>query len=413
MNNIKLVQCYHCYALVDHKRPSCPFLNEPQRCPRCGQFGHNSWECQNHTVCLHCNGPHPVTAPCCPVYREKLEEHKPKLLAELLTEANTPQNFPNKNNEDALNLLITSALTANGSFINFINSLFTASLNLGQLSNPVIAYPPYSLPLTYNSDWEASSQCLSRSTSSLDSSCISEEQQNSTAISHDSTCISHDPIPNLLTPTSDPPLDSDLSLESPSRLTGIALDDSPLALSLPPLEKAPNPNHSSSHTTLSPPQSCSQPEPSDITAEINHVYTLTNCGKIIKSKELSHKINPNPLQIDYLTSSLGYLWIISDLHFELRECAAFLVISDPVQNFLAHLRIDQIEKICFSKDITSWKDRLMIITDKRGKMHLVKFKQPENIQEISQNLSLFLEDIKSLYPDYRNLPLNVGIHLNY
>ena len=395
MNNIKLVQCYHCYALVDHKRPSCPLLNEPQRCPRCGQSGHNSWECQNRTVCLHCNGPHPVTAPCCPIYRQKLEEHKPKLLAELLTDLNTPQNAPNRNNEDALNLLITSALTANGSFINFINSLFTATLNLVQPNNPVIPYQPYSLPLTYNCDWEASSNCLSRSTSSLESASCFEEPINSTN-------ISRDPIPNLLTPTSDHPLES-------SPLPNVTLDDSPLSSSLPHLDS--NSIHSLPHTTLSQPQPCSQPESSDIKAEVNHVYTFTNCGKIIKSKKLADNLNPNPLQIDYEKSGTGDgdPCINSDLHFELRKRAAFLVISDQDHNFLAQLRIDQIERIYFCTEKYS-KDKLMIVIDERSKRHLVKFKQPKNIQTISKNLSLLLEDIKSLYLDYRNLPLKVNFN---
>ena len=115
---------------------------------------------------MHCNGPHPVTAPCCPLYKEKMEENMPKLLRELLSNVHTPQNVPNRN-DDALHLLTTAALTANGSIITFINTLFTASLESVQPNNLVIPYTPYSLPLTFNSDWEASSICLSRSTSSL------------------------------------------------------------------------------------------------------------------------------------------------------------------------------------------------------------------------------------------------------
>ena len=261
MDNIKLVQCYHCYALADHKRPNCPLLSKPQRCPRCGQFGHKSWECQNHTVCLHCGGPHPVTAPCCPTYRKKLEEHKPKILAELLTDANTPQNFSNKNNEDALNLLTTSALTANGSFISFVNSLFTASLNLCQPSNPIVTSPPYSLPLVYNSDWEASSHCLSRSTSSLDT--VPEELVNSPT-------TSLDPLSNLLTPSSDPGLLHPATDLDPIHSPAPVLSHDPI-INLPtPTSELPSDSSllqpeiapDTDCSTLSQPQPCTHLEPS-------------------------------------------------------------------------------------------------------------------------------------------------------
>ena len=107
-----------------------------------------------------------------------MEETKSDLLAELLSDTNLPQNSSSKNNADALNLLISTALTANGSFINFINSLFTATLDLAQPKKPIISYPPYSLPLTYNSDWEVSSNCISRSSSSLDLVPCSEDPVN-------------------------------------------------------------------------------------------------------------------------------------------------------------------------------------------------------------------------------------------
>ena len=161
MDKIKLVQCYHCYAIADHKKPTCPFLNELQRCPRCAQVGHKSWQCQNYPFCLHCSGPHPVTAPCCPIYREKMDAVKTDLLIELLSNTHKPQNSPSYSQDtDAMSLLITSAFTANGSLITFINSLFTASQAMAINSTAKSPYSPYSVD--YNCDLEASSQCRSR-----------------------------------------------------------------------------------------------------------------------------------------------------------------------------------------------------------------------------------------------------------
>ena len=214
MDKIKLVQCYHCYAIADHKKPECPYKSSPQRCPRCTQIGHRSWQCQNPTYCLHCGGPHPVTAPCCPLYQNELIKLKVDLLKELLpnfhvipdypnnehevfTSTSRTHNFPNQSNSDALNLLMTSASTANESLITFINSLFTASLALSQTNSSIIPYAPYSLPLVYNCDWEASSHCLTRSNSSLESIVSSEDLENL-------------PLPQethyMLTPASEPPL---------------------------------------------------------------------------------------------------------------------------------------------------------------------------------------------------------------
>ena len=157
MNKVKLVQCYHCYAIADHKRPTCPYIDEPQKCPRCSQTGHRSWQCENQPYCLHCSGPHSVTAPCCPLYQEKFQEMKPAILKELLNNSHIPQEIPNQINSDAVNLLMTSALMANGSLMTFINSLFTASQTLAQVGTPVSPNLPYPLPPAYNQDMELSS----------------------------------------------------------------------------------------------------------------------------------------------------------------------------------------------------------------------------------------------------------------
>ena len=167
MDKIKLVQCYHCYAIAEHKRPTCPYLNEMQRCPRCAQVGHKSWQCQNYPFCLHCGGPHTVTAPCCPIYQEKMDTVIKDLLIELLPNTLKPQNSPsNYQDTDVMSLLITSAFTANGSLITFINSLFTASQAMAKNSTATSPYSPYSVD--YNSDLEESSKCRPRSDSSPD-----------------------------------------------------------------------------------------------------------------------------------------------------------------------------------------------------------------------------------------------------
>ena len=164
MNQIKLVQCYHCYAIADHKKPACPYLNMPQRCPRCSQVGHKSWQCENLTFRMHCSGPHPVTALCCPWYREKMESIKIDLINELTSNFHKPQDHTSHNQApDAMTLLLNSAFTANGSLITFINSLFFASRTMAQSNTASSPYSPYSL--THNSDWEMSSQSQSRSES--------------------------------------------------------------------------------------------------------------------------------------------------------------------------------------------------------------------------------------------------------
>ena len=179
MNQIKLVHCYHCYAIADHKKPTCPYINELQRCPRCAQTGHKSWQCQNQMFCMHCAGPHRVTSPCCPWYQEKMESIKIKLINELSTNFNKPQEVPTFS--DAMNILITSAYMANGSLMTFITNLFSTSQALAQSSTPLRPYVPYTPLSLYNQDMEfSSSPSINISENSVqiptyDSSIYSEE----------------------------------------------------------------------------------------------------------------------------------------------------------------------------------------------------------------------------------------------
>ena len=80
MEDFKLIQCYRCWELTSHIRPNCPYLHEPKICPRCGDNDHDYAHCYHVPRCLNCNGQHPATARCCPVYKIKFQESLQKLL---------------------------------------------------------------------------------------------------------------------------------------------------------------------------------------------------------------------------------------------------------------------------------------------------------------------------------------------
>ena len=67
MESFRLIQCYHCLSF-DHIKSNCPHKNENRICARCGDNDHPVGNCENPTACLHCKGPHPATARCCPKY---------------------------------------------------------------------------------------------------------------------------------------------------------------------------------------------------------------------------------------------------------------------------------------------------------------------------------------------------------
>ena len=83
VDNIKLIQCYHCWQ-YSHTKSNCPRKKEPKLCPRCGEIGHNSYQCENDIRCIHCEGTHPATARICVAYKQKFAEVMRDLTAELL-----------------------------------------------------------------------------------------------------------------------------------------------------------------------------------------------------------------------------------------------------------------------------------------------------------------------------------------
>ena len=86
MDNIKLTQCYHCYQVAEHTKPNCPHIRESKLCAKCGNTEHGYAQCQNEPKCINCGGGHAVTARICTTYAKKLQEIKPKILIDLLTE---------------------------------------------------------------------------------------------------------------------------------------------------------------------------------------------------------------------------------------------------------------------------------------------------------------------------------------
>ena len=67
MKSFRLTQCYHCLGF-DHIKTNCPRASQPRLCAKCGENNHTTLDCGNTPCCLHCNGPHPATARCCPFY---------------------------------------------------------------------------------------------------------------------------------------------------------------------------------------------------------------------------------------------------------------------------------------------------------------------------------------------------------
>lgn len=60
------LQCLSCYKF-NHKKEVCLKRNKPL-CRRCGQTGHQMWECDRSPHCVNCKGKHISTDPRCPVF---------------------------------------------------------------------------------------------------------------------------------------------------------------------------------------------------------------------------------------------------------------------------------------------------------------------------------------------------------
>ena len=446
MNKIKLVQCYHCYAIADHKKPNCPYLSQPQKCPRCAQVGHRSWECENRSFCLHCRGPHPVTAPCCPIYQEEMEKMKPDLLIEL-TNTHRFKDLPYQTYSDAMNLLMTSALMANGSLSTFISTLYTASQALAQTSTPLSSHLPNPLSLAYNNNQEFS-YGLPRN-DSLESATSSEKQH---------------PILNLLTPQSEsstldvfsppnskffpnsqtvqetqksslPKLEEIRSIPNSDLQASVWIQDSPhltnprkLETSKEPTEKkeidvefsnqvkdAPLPNPREPESSKEPtkkvkfsnlvkdkdkdPKPISWSEfvpPIDEIIEIDHDYCFDSCGSLIKAKCYNGIHN----KLLKFLHTLRFPKNPEDnhLYFSFLQNHAHLHLAG-LHPHTVKLALNEIKEISLNK-------KRIKITSIDEINYCIFFKNapesPHTLQTISDNLSTLINKADTIYPQYSN-----------
>ena len=179
---------------------------------------------------------------------------KPDLLKELLENTNRPQETPKQTNSDAMNLLLTSALMANGSVMTFIDSLFTASQALAQAGTPVSPYPSYPLTLGYNQDMEFSFNYPSRN-NSLESviSPVNEEHSTHLEDSFTSQATAQNRIATIPHTHNSNSLISNCELESPSKW--LSTSTSSLDSLLPSeAESSPDTNNTSTSSKEPPDQ---------------------------------------------------------------------------------------------------------------------------------------------------------------
>ena len=142
----RLTQCYYCLS-YDHIKTNCPYTSELRRCARCGNTGHATTICQNPTHCLHCGGPHPATARCCPRYQaiflQKYQELSQMILKQSQTPSlqsisgqyssiSSPEREPLDNSWSKIQRVAAAAETQN----DFIGALFT----LARSSTPEKSY---------------------------------------------------------------------------------------------------------------------------------------------------------------------------------------------------------------------------------------------------------------------------------
>ena len=136
--SFRLTQCYHCLAF-DHIKTNCPHIEEPRRCARCGVGEHATIPCGNDARCLHCEGPHPATARCCPVYLQTFAAKYTELLQKIKnqsdhinTELNstpidTPENLPDS--WVLLSAAVNASVLSTNNSEEFLDSLYTMLKN--------------------------------------------------------------------------------------------------------------------------------------------------------------------------------------------------------------------------------------------------------------------------------------------
>lgn len=79
------LQCLSCLKF-GHRSLNCPKKDAP-RCRRCGEPGHEMWECEKRARCVNCSGSHSANHHSCPVYatyaKAASERHTNRIAASL------------------------------------------------------------------------------------------------------------------------------------------------------------------------------------------------------------------------------------------------------------------------------------------------------------------------------------------
>ena len=77
------LQCLTC-CKFGHTAASCPKAGQ-RRCRRCGELGHEMWECERKARCINCKGSHPANHRSCPVYATHAKAASERSINRLVT----------------------------------------------------------------------------------------------------------------------------------------------------------------------------------------------------------------------------------------------------------------------------------------------------------------------------------------
>ena len=128
-HKLKLVQCYHCWELGDHIKPTCGRRSDPQTCPNCSLPGHRQHECNEETSkCCLCGGPHPANARICPIYKATFITVFEEAIEEEYSKTSTQTSTSIKNDGlyalQSLNTAVNTSLITSDNSNEFVTSLF-------------------------------------------------------------------------------------------------------------------------------------------------------------------------------------------------------------------------------------------------------------------------------------------------